>query len=523
MALLVAGGSDVNAADAFGVGPLLRCVRCWRARASAAPSAGSDGAALVRGAGACVAALLAAGLMASRGTALDVTWRDALDDDGDGDASPASPASLLGPSVLHLCADSAAFVSILPALVRAGADVNAAAGADGLSPLHVAVGARLGGGRGAPQPRVVEALLRLGAQPNSRSWVTRATPLHVVLGAEGARADVARTVGLLAAFGARADVEGAGGATPLDAARGVDRAAGSEGAPTLEALLASGAASWAARTAPPSAAALRLADVPGCAYGGVVVLQSFTAGAAVALLDSVPHVSVPVTHPGLSLPVSTAQRPAVRLPSNEECTASATGAGADPWLVPDAAAAACLVCAAAFGLLRRRHHCRSCHTVTCHACSLKSFPMLAPGASAPAPQRVCDGCFNRLCADADAAAAAVAGRAAERETARRAGAAAAAAADEAKEQKRQARASLLGGGASSGAGSGAGAGPGTGAGVKGGLADAAEAAAQARDKLVERGERLSRMEERTQQLSDSAGTFSSLARQLAEQQKSRWW
>ena len=41
----------------------------------------------------------------------------------------------------------------------------------------------------------------------------------------------------------------------------------------------------------------------------------------------------------------------------------------DPIWVPDQAASGCAVCAQAFSLRRRRHHCRMCGAVVCAACS----------------------------------------------------------------------------------------------------------------------------------------------------------
>lgn len=44
-----------------------------------------------------------------------------------------------------------------------------------------------------------------------------------------------------------------------------------------------------------------------------------------------------------------------------------------------------------------------------------------------------------------------------------------------------------------------------------------------RDKLVERGEKLNRLQDRTEDLANSASEFAKLAKQLNEQQKSRWF
>ncbi|EKX42553.1 hypothetical protein GUITHDRAFT_56318, partial [Guillardia theta CCMP2712] len=51
--------------------------------------------------------------------------------------------------------------------------------------------------------------------------------------------------------------------------------------------------------------------------------------------------------------------------------------------VPDDAAAACKVCSAEFGFIRRRHHCRMCGNVVCNSCS----------GHRPRGKRVCSQCY----------------------------------------------------------------------------------------------------------------------------------
>lgn len=43
------------------------------------------------------------------------------------------------------------------------------------------------------------------------------------------------------------------------------------------------------------------------------------------------------------------------------------------------------------------------------------------------------------------------------------------------------------------------------------------------DKLLERGEKLSRVQDKTEEMANQAGEFARLAKQLNEQQKSRWF
>ncbi|KAI9488175.1 armadillo-type protein [Zychaea mexicana] len=53
----------------------------------------------------------------------------------------------------------------------------------------------------------------------------------------------------------------------------------------------------------------------------------------------------------------------------------------------------CTSCNAAFGPLRRRHHCRHCGNIFCHECSSKSVPLPQLGYGSK-PVRVCKGCFE---------------------------------------------------------------------------------------------------------------------------------
>jgi FYVE zinc finger/Synaptobrevin len=93
----------------------------------------------------------------------------------------------------------------------------------------------------------------------------------------------------------------------------------------------------------------------------------------------------------------------------------------------------CLICDSPFTMLKRKHHCRSCAVLVCQNCSNKKFPLFKPPASSRGAdsddddaaasfglrrmglstsaaggagpdvtvnvveERVCDGCFNRLC------------------------------------------------------------------------------------------------------------------------------
>lgn len=60
--------------------------------------------------------------------------------------------------------------------------------------------------------------------------------------------------------------------------------------------------------------------------------------------------------------------------------------------VKDSASDCCLLCVDRWTVTNRRHHCRVCGILVCHACSGKTLDIGDSKSS-----RVCDGCFNRLC------------------------------------------------------------------------------------------------------------------------------
>jgi len=66
-----------------------------------------------------------------------------------------------------------------------------------------------------------------------------------------------------------------------------------------------------------------------------------------------------------------------------------------PVWTADAAGDGCTVCGTGFTLLERRHHCRKCGALVCHACSNEKIKL--PDADSKAGesfQRVCLPCFN---------------------------------------------------------------------------------------------------------------------------------
>lgn len=62
--------------------------------------------------------------------------------------------------------------------------------------------------------------------------------------------------------------------------------------------------------------------------------------------------------------------------------------------MPDEFSSKCLICAADFSMIKRKHHCRSCGIVVCHGCSRNTF--FAPHQDGERQVRVCDTCFPSL-------------------------------------------------------------------------------------------------------------------------------
>ena len=454
-------------------------------------------------------------------------------------------------------------------LVRAGADVTARAGGNGVAPLHVAMGlgvrhrgkeadqaafeAACLSNLAPPLEVCAAALLQAGAQPNGRAAVGGWTPLHVVLHgiASAAKAPVALppsppaeasspvstpslsapptpTAGMassqtslpavvplserlalstsaarsLGRFGARADVKSHDGQDVASCAKHVP-----SGEQVLQAAVAAGAGF--ADLAPPDAAqTFEARDVPGFIMGAADF--DFT------VLDS----------RGPSKPETRKVQWCGSPPAVYTLPTHRHGEGNSAVWAPHDKLSQCMLCGTEFTFFNRKHHCRSCYRLVCHACSAHVFPFANPAAPA-APRtmgRACDGCFNRLSVDAIAAAKA----------ARERKAAAAAASKEAAERVAQSQAApaAAGGGGGSGrrelfagasapeaGGSGGGPSSGKAAAARGSAAEVQGQLQQTREKLAERGERMSRMEDKAQIMADSATEFESVAKQLADRQK----
>ncbi|RNA45177.1 hepatocyte growth factor-regulated tyrosine kinase substrate isoform X2 [Brachionus plicatilis] len=65
-----------------------------------------------------------------------------------------------------------------------------------------------------------------------------------------------------------------------------------------------------------------------------------------------------------------------------------------PLWIQDSDSTSCFRCRSEFGIINRRHHCRACGQIFCHACSSKQAPI--PKFGIEKEVRVCDGCFDKL-------------------------------------------------------------------------------------------------------------------------------
>lgn len=490
-------------------------------------------------------------------------------------------------------ATAAGSLSPSPAAAAAAPAVPAAAAAAALPGFAGAASTLLASGAPLLSQSVVAELLQLGAHPNARTVPGGETPLHLLLrilaaartvgpaagvsaahvAAQAAEADAC--IGRLVAAGARADIADAAGATAAALADALGLR------PVLDSAVARHTAAFAAR-APPPAAAARVGTL-GTLHKRRKAPEGELVAARRSRLGALTAVS--------SRPVGMA------LDAKHWSGDAAGGSGGSE-------GNACVPCGAGFTLLRRKHHCRHCGVLVCDKCSSKRFPLApssgaggadsdddgggggseslsfgipgmrvagargtgaggtagsgsAAGAGGDGPatteERVCDGCFNRLCAaveDADrraaawerekaaalaqapgriaAAAAAAGGASGPARTVAAAGgagsgtAAAGAAArplPSSAPPPDAARAALFGGRTAAPGTGAAAAAPGSAAAVGSQAGHVGEVLSQARDRMVERGHRLANIEERSAKMADSAASFADAAAAIKKQAK----
>lgn len=62
--------------------------------------------------------------------------------------------------------------------------------------------------------------------------------------------------------------------------------------------------------------------------------------------------------------------------------------------VPDHTVTQCASCESEFGMIRRKHHCRNCGLIFCHACCKETMPL--PHQMIHTQERVCQACYNKV-------------------------------------------------------------------------------------------------------------------------------
>ena len=183
----------------------------------------------------------------------------------------------------------------------------------------------------------------------------------------------------------------------------------------------------------------------------------------------------------------------------------------------------CQACSSAFTFTRRKHHCRSCGQLVCGKCITKSFslrPRTNKRNVTPIKVKVCDSCFNSLCRIVTSAASELVKKEQNQRT------------------ENSALQNLLSGNNSKNRENLFGLSSDemkqleqadkeknripkkT---VEGGIGAAAKAASQAKQSLVERGERLGVLADKTEGLENDAANFASMARKLRQQQEKKSW
>eukprot|EP01138_Halocafeteria_seosinensis_P014955 gb/GECG01015266.1/.p1 GENE.gb/GECG01015266.1/~~gb/GECG01015266.1/.p1 ORF type:complete len:893 (+),score=137.91 gb/GECG01015266.1/:1-2679(+) len=427
-----------------------------------------------------------------------------------------------GEAPLHVVSMNPHLSSLIPWLVRHGALANDPFGDQQASPLHLTCGFDTQSGAKTIE-RVLDPpisndtailLLKFGGSPNQRTKGAKETPLHVILRTiinwNMSRKQVEKQDGKdsespapnpdveqnlikvalnLCAFGARLDLKDKNGVDGEQLIEKVDSVRGK----SIRSHLQKATKDYLNAKAPRHACFER-DQVPGmeASFLGPQSSQS----RELKQQRKGTHISL-----------------LVRKPSN-----FLQEAGVFKKRVPDDAAEACYICSSSFkALTRRKHHCRSCFALICDLCSQKRFPIKCPsetGEYAFEPSRVCDACFNRLRTDADDTRKAAVIR---------------------KEQKSQVLEN-----AETEAGASEPVGQGASAGAMSTSASAVSRDTQSpterrqyqnsevqqqveksRQKMMERGEKINELQDKTADMAKKAESFNDMAAQLAESQKKR--
>lgn len=311
-----------------------------------------------------------------------------------------------GATPLHLCAERN-LARPVRMLVDAGADVNARHAVTQLTPLQMACSSK------SPDVETIRSFLDQGAYPNWKDFQGRTAfdlaikslptqasgglsfsappPAAMVYSATHGPVDVNEV--LLSPGGSPVGENGDGSEFT-----GASSAAGTERWRPMEATL-NLVGDWVVRTLP----ALLELSKRGSRFDPVRDLQDLRPSVRAAVLEA--H----AVWEKKAQPENFGTFVRTRELSGEDLRLHRT-----VWSRDDTSPI-CQLCADAFSLTNRRHHCRACGVLTCDRCSTKRLrlsaaaedALLSPGGSNSGKERsgsrkddgmerVCDGCFNRL-------------------------------------------------------------------------------------------------------------------------------
>ena len=193
----------------------------------------------------------------------------------------------------------------------------------------------------------------------------------------------------------------------------------------------------------------------------------------------------------------------------------------------------CQLCSMEYSFFKRQHHCRLCSSSCCDTCSKKHVLVDKKAV------RTCDACFNMAFyrvnkslqqSNRNSSAEIPTGTGSPNSRSPRASARPASPAQD--QLVHQAKSELFQGSSSgkgssssgaSGKGSGSSSPRGGKRGEEGSMGATKNALAEVGDRLRERGEKLAQLDDKSQELAAASSDFAMMAKQLNEQQKSRWF